>query len=326
MGLYPLPSCLFIRGLSHLPCSMVDFLGAWSNSFLIAFFVMNSGLLLTGFLIFDAGLLGCVLIWGCFCLWHCVLCSMGYYLWNDYVVYIEGLELQSTSVFGLGLWWLLLHFWLLVLAFDHCSENLLPSNWMIFFTLCWDVRGKGGSHRFDTSIKLLTLLLQLNCFGLVSSFNSGTLKSTNCSSWFVLGYEHPSLTMSCGTECVLGCIVSGFYCVSKLCATFLGYMGKIWCICENWFGVTFKLNSLSNSSLEFVVSFKCFAPCLYNLIFFSSNALFFIGEMVGTRSMVSSRWLKDIIILRWRTLLLFRYDLDFVSFSYREATSAISGS
>ena len=164
VGLYLLPSCVSNRGLSPLPCSMVHFLDAWCNSFLVASFVINNGILLNDVLTFDTGLLGCVLILGWFSLWHCVLCSIGYELWTSYVVYIEGLEFQlCSSVFGLGLW-CLPHFWLPVLAFDHCSKNL-PSNWMIFFTLCWDVRGKGWSNRYDTSIKFLTLLLQFwTCF------------------------------------------------------------------------------------------------------------------------------------------------------------------
>ena len=51
-GLYPLPSCLLVRGLSPLVCSMVDFLAAWSKSFLVTSFVINSGILLTGALTF----------------------------------------------------------------------------------------------------------------------------------------------------------------------------------------------------------------------------------------------------------------------------------
>ena len=57
MGLYLLPSCLSNRGLSPLPCSMVDF-------FLVASFVINNGILLNDVLTFDTGLLGCVLILG----------------------------------------------------------------------------------------------------------------------------------------------------------------------------------------------------------------------------------------------------------------------
>ena len=79
-GLFPLPSCLFargyilsllvflsgdyilfplssissilVRGLSPITCSIVDYLAAWSKSFLVASFVINSGILLTGVLTF----------------------------------------------------------------------------------------------------------------------------------------------------------------------------------------------------------------------------------------------------------------------------------
>ena len=113
-------------------------------------------------------------------------------------------------------------------------NSSLPSNWMIFFTLWWDVWGKVWSNRSDTSMKFLTLLL--HCSGIVPY-------------WFVLWYEPSSLAVSCGTECILGSILSGFGYVSKLggfCATFLGNMGRVWCICKSWFGVNSKFYSLSD--------------------------------------------------------------------------------
>ena len=45
--------------------------------------------------------------------------------------------------------------------------------------------------------------------------------------------------------------------------------------------------SLSDSSLELVVNLGSSALCY--LIFLSGDILFFIGEMVGTKSMVSNR-------------------------------------
>ena len=47
--------------------------------------------------------------------------------------------------------------------------------------------------------------------------------------------------------------------------------------------------SLPNSSPELVVSFGSCAPCLCNCVFFSGDILFFIGEMIGTVSMVPNR-------------------------------------
>ena len=126
-------------------------------------------------------------------------------------------------------------------------NSSLPSNWMIFFTLCWDVWGKVWSNRSDTSMKFLILLL--HCSGIVPFLNSETLKLTYWSYWFVLWYEPSSLAVSCGTECILDSILSGFGYVSKLggfCATFLGYMGRVWCICKSWFGVNSKFYSLSD--------------------------------------------------------------------------------
>ena len=134
-------------------------------------------------------------------------------------------------------------------------NSSLPSNWMIFFTLCWDVRGSEWSGRSDTSIKFLTLLLQLNWSGLASSFNYDTLKSAFRSCWFVLRSKPLPFAMACGTECILGSTVSDFNCISKLdfCATFLGYMGR--------FGVDVKVDLVqtliltqSDSSLELFAS------------------------------------------------------------------------
>ena len=134
-------------------------------------------------------------------------------------------------------------------------NSWLPSNWMIFFTLCWDVRGSKWSGRSDTSIEFLTLLLQLNWSGHASSFNYDTLKSAYRSCWFVLRSKPLPLAMACGTECILGSTVSDFNCISKLdfCATFLGYMGR--------FGVDVKVDLVqtliltqSDSSLELFAS------------------------------------------------------------------------
>ena len=54
------------------------------------------------------------------------------------------------------------------------------------------------------------------------SFNSDTLKSTYWSCWFVVWSESLSLTVSFGTECILGSTVSGLGFVGKLsfCAAF----------------------------------------------------------------------------------------------------------
>ena len=132
-------------------------------------------------------------------------------------------------------------------------------------------------------------MLQMNWSGLVSSFNSDTLKSTYWSCWFVLCSEPLSMEMPCGTERILGSTVPDFGCVSKLgiCSTFLGYMRMVWCKCKSCFSVKSSY-SLSDSSLELVVSHGFSAPCLCNLIFISGDVLFFIGEIVDTVSMVSN--------------------------------------
>ena len=189
----------------------------------------------------------------------------------------------------------------------------LPSSWMIFFCICWDVQGNDWSSRSDISIKFLTLL-----------------KSTYWFCWFVLWLEPPSWTMSFGTKFIVHSVVSGVGCVSKFggfCANFLGYIMRVCCNCKIWFGVNSNSYSLSDSSLELVVTLGSSALCY--LIFLSGDILFFIGEMVGTKSMVSNRWATDINILRWRTLVLFGYDLDLISkvtsFLYHKTTSAISG-
>ena len=51
-GLYPVSSSLFVRELSPLHCSMVGFFAASFKSFLIVFFIINSGVLLTVVLAF----------------------------------------------------------------------------------------------------------------------------------------------------------------------------------------------------------------------------------------------------------------------------------
>ena len=59
----PLPSCLFFSGLSPLPCSMVDFLAAWSILHLLLLTVASY---LLGFWLFGTNLLCSV--WECFSL------------------------------------------------------------------------------------------------------------------------------------------------------------------------------------------------------------------------------------------------------------------
>ena len=93
---------MFVRELSPVPCSMVDFLAAWSKLFLTASFVINSSILLPGVLTFWGGCIGlCSDLGVFFSLWSdmgvffsdFVLCSMFCRLLTDYFVYFECIEL-----------------------------------------------------------------------------------------------------------------------------------------------------------------------------------------------------------------------------------------
>ena len=77
-------------------------------------------------------------------------------------------------------------------------NSSLSSNWVTFFTLCWDVQGNDWFSIYDASVKFITLQFQLNWSGFVFSFNSDTLKSTHFSCLFVLWSDSPLLVMPCG--------------------------------------------------------------------------------------------------------------------------------
>ena len=128
----------------HMPCPL--FTGWFITRFWLHLLLSTLVSYLLGFWPFGEDLLDCVLIlqcqcflclyslwfWGVFSLWLWVLCSMGYWLLTDYFVYFEGFEFQLCfSIFDLGLQWLLLHFWLFALVFDHSSKiiHYLLAEW-----------------------------------------------------------------------------------------------------------------------------------------------------------------------------------------------------
>ena len=209
---------------------MVGFLAAWFKSFVTASYVLNNAILLTGAFTF----------WSRFIR----LCSdLGVFFSVTLCVVLNGLPIVDwlfCIFWGSWILFILLSCWFgppmtiasLLFAsariWSFLRNSSLSSNWMTFFTLCWDVQGNGWSSRYDTLVKFIALLFQLNWSGLLFSFKSDALKSTYSSCLFVLWSEPPLLVIPCDTWCVSGSIVSGFGCVSKLsgfCAIFLGIWG-----------------------------------------------------------------------------------------------------
>ena len=102
----------------------------------------------------------------------------------------------------------------------------------------------------------------------------------------------------------LVCLVLG---VSQCCATFLGFMRRVFVTVKIWFGENsiYALYLILHLNLWFLFDFL---PFVYMIWWY----LLFICEMIGTVSMVCNRWFTCFNTLQWRILLLSRCNLDLI--------------
>ena len=102
----------------------------------------------------------------------------------------------------------------------------------------------------------------------------------------------------------LVCLVLG---VSQCCATFLGFMRRVFVTVKIWFGENsiYALYLILHLNLWFLFDFL---PFVYMIWWY----LLFICEMIGTVSMVCNRWFTCFNTLQWRILLLSRCNLDWI--------------